>query len=276
MYEDITNWVVISDLHSGCQLGLCPPEGVQLDEGGFYLPSSIQQKVWAYWRDFWDVWVPHVTEGEPFGVEVNGDILDGVHHRSTHQITHNLTDQAKIAAMILQPIFDLCEGRMFIVRGTEAHVGQSGAEEERLACELGVVPNNLGQYARFDLWKTVGDGLVHFLHHIGTTSSNAYEATAVNKELTEEFNEAARWNERAPNIIVRSHRHRSLKVTIPTAAGEAIAVVTPGWQAKTPFAWRVAGARLAPPQFGGIVIRQGDDELYTRSKTYTIGRTDIE
>lgn len=276
MFDDCTNWVVISDIHAGCQLGLCPPEGALLDEGGFYSPSEIQLAVWQYWRQFWDEWVPTVTRGEPFGVIVNGDTLDGKHHGSVHQFAHNLEEQKRVAESILEPIVDMCEGRFYMIRGTEAHVGPSGQAEESLAKSLGAHPNKIGQYARYDLWKRIGNGLVHCLHHIGTTSSSAYEGTAVNKELSEEFLESARWGEDAPNIIVRSHRHRHFKVQIPAKSGFAIAEVTPGWQAKTPFAWRIAGARLAPPQFGGIVIRHGDEDLYTRNYTKTIGRSDIE
>jgi hypothetical protein len=270
------NLIVISDIHAGCQLGLCPPNGVVLDEGGRYKPNRVQRKVWEYWRYFWDVWVPVVTRGEDFAVVLNGDALDGRHHGSTHQISQNLTDQKKIAYEMLAPVAGLAKNGYYHIRGTEAHSGPSGENEEQLAKDLGAVPNTEGQYARYDLWKQVGGGLVHLLHHIGTSSSNAYEATAINKELTEEFNEAARWGERAPDVIIRSHRHRQIKVTVPTARGEGIAEVTPGWQAKTPFTWRIAGGRLAPPQFGGLLVKQGDEELYTRSRVWTIGRSPAE
>ena len=30
----VNNLVVVSDLHCGCRLGLCPEGGAQLDEGG--------------------------------------------------------------------------------------------------------------------------------------------------------------------------------------------------------------------------------------------------
>jgi len=273
---NVNNWICVSDIHAGCQLGLCPPEGVMLDEGGTYMPNNIQIHMGEHWQEFWKKWVPMVTRRQPYGIVINGDTIDGIHHHSTHQITHNLTDQSKIAETILRPIVEKAKGGLYMVRGTEAHVGPSGAKEEELAKNLGAIPNEFGQYARYELWLRVGDALVHFLHHIGTTSSNAYEATAINKELTEEFNEASRWREEPPDIIIRSHRHRHLKITIPTAKGEAIAEVTPGWQAKTPFMWRIAGARLAPPQFGGIIIRQGDEEFFTRNKVWTISRSKIE
>jgi len=270
------NLIVISDTHIGCQLGLCPPSGLKFDNGGAYTPNNIQKSVYEYWEYFWHVWVPSVTRMEDYAVVLNGDALDGRHHGSTHQWSHNLTDQSKAAYEILAPIVERAKNGYYHIRGTEAHAGESGENEEELARALGAIPNAEGQYARFDLWKKVGGGLVHLLHHIGTSSSNAYEATAVNKELTEEFNESARWGNRPPNITIRSHRHCHLKITVPTAHGEGIAEITPGWQAKTPFTWRIAGGRLAPPQFGGVVVKQGDEELYTRSRVWTIGRSPVE
>ena len=92
-------------------------------------------------------------------------------------------------------------------------------------------------------FKPPGGRLVHFLHHIGTTSSTAHEASAVNGELSAMYVEAGRFGDEPPAIIVRSHRHRYIKVQLAAEGGEASAVVTPGWQLKTPFAWKIAGAR---------------------------------
>jgi hypothetical protein len=278
--KDLNNLVVVSDLHSGCRLSLCPPEGARLDDGGTYLPSPFQRKLWKYWRIFWDEFVPEATRKEPYGTVINGDIVDGVHHRSTTQISQNLEDQAEIAYQIIQPIADKCQGRLWMIRGTEAHVGQSGVEEERLGKRLGAVPNKEGQHARYELWKQVGPKVVHLLHHIGSTGSQAYEATAVHKELVESFAESARWGRKAPDVIVRSHRHRHIETTIATGdahnTGRAIAVVTPAWQGKTPFSWKIPGARLSTPQFGGIVIRYAKGELFVRSKVWTIDRSEVE
>ncbi len=274
--DDITNWVVVSDIHAGCQLGLCPDGGVRLDEGGTYQPSSIQRKIYGHWREFWDRWVPSVTKGEPYGIIVNGDTIDGTHHGATHQISHNLQDQANIAYELLAPEVERAGGRLYMIRGTEAHVGKSGVQEEALAERLEAIPNEFGQRARYELWKRIGGGLIHVLHHIGTSGSQAYEATAVHKELTEAFLESGRWGNRPPDIIVRSHRHRLLRTEVPTHRRVAIAVVTPGWQAKTPFAWKIAGARQSLPQFGGILIRHGDEDLFVRTFVRSIERSRVE
>jgi len=272
----IRNVIVVSDTHCGCRLGLCHPDGAALDDGGVYQPSSVQKKLWVMWDSFWGEWVPRVTHGDPYAVVHNGDAIDGRHHDSTTQISQNIEDQSELAYQILKPVVELCEGRYFHIRGTESHVGQSGVYEEQLAKRLGAIPNEFGQHARWELWKLVSDGLVHFSHHIGTTGSNAYESTAVHKELVEAFSEAGRWQQRPPDVIVRSHRHRCLETRIPNGNGYATSFVTAGFQLKTPFAYRIAGARQAQPQIGGSLIRQGDEELHTRHKVWQLERPKAE
>ncbi len=276
------NLIVISDTHCGCRLALHPPTPSVLDDGGTYHPSPFQLKIWMFWRLFWDDWVPEVTRGEPYDLVHNGDCVEGTHHRATTPVSHNMEDQLRIAETVMRPVVEACKasgGTYYHVRGTEAHVGQSGIYEEQLAQRLGAKPNQDGQYARWDLWKRVGDAqgpLVHLLHHIGTTGSAAHEASAVNAELTAEYVEAARWGHEPPDFIVRSHRHRSMAVDMDSAKGYAAAIVTPAWQGKTPFTFKIPGARLAEPQFGGIAIRQGDIENYYRRKVWTLGRSKAE
>jgi hypothetical protein len=240
------------------------------------MASNFQKKIWKMWREFWDIWVPMATRGEVYDVCINGDCIDGNHHNSTTQISHNLKDQKRIAEMILRPIVENCRN-FYMVRGTEAHVGQSGVNEEEVAEILGAIPNKEGQYARHELWLYVGDSLVHLMHHIGSTGSAAYESTAVHKEMTESLCEAARQGLEPPSVIIRSHRHRAFKTSFPAARGEMISAVSPGWQAKTPFAYKIPGGRISLPQFGGLIVRSGDeDPIFVRHKTWHIGRPEAE
>src|SRR5262245_51985783 len=100
--------VVVSDMHCASTLGLCPPQGHKLDDGGEYKPSDVQKKVWAIWEEFWNIWVPKVTKGEPWDLLVNGDAIDGDHHRTTTTISRNLHDQFRAATDCLAPIVKLC------------------------------------------------------------------------------------------------------------------------------------------------------------------------
>lgn len=260
----LRNLVVVSDLHCGCRLGLHSDDPTPLDDGGTYHPSSLQRTVWEWWTEFWDDWVPEACHGEPYAVLVVGDTLDGVHHKSTSQISQNLADQAEIAYRILAPVVERCGKRIYMIRGTEAHVGPSGVEEDRLARRLGAVPDQDGRYARWETWIELGEGLIHATHHIGTTGSQAYESTAVMRELAEAYAEAGRWRQRPPDVLVRGHRHRHIEIRVPTSLGYGIAFTSPAWQLKTPFTYRIPGARQSLPQIGGSVIRQGDTDLYTR------------
>ena len=269
--ESARTIIAISDTHSGCRLALAGREPFRLDDGGPYQPSPLQLKLWDMWREFWDEWVPMVTHGEPYIVVHNGDPLEGVHHGAVTQISHNKLDQKRLAKSILAP--EVAKAAAFyMVRGTEAHGGPSDCDEESLAEELGAIPNEQGQHARWELWMNLGGHLVHFSHHIGTTGSSAYEATAVHKELNESFVEAGRWGDTPPQVIVRSHRHRFIETRIAGKDGYYSSVVTPGWQLKTPFAHKIPGARVSQPQIGGIAIRLGDEELHTRSKVWRIER----
>jgi hypothetical protein len=270
--DQISNLVVISDTHCGCRLGLCPPGPVMLDEGVKYFPSDVQSRVWAWWEEFWGEWIPDVTRGEPYAVVVNGDATDGRHHGSVTQISHNLDDQAKIARLIMAPVVEKCEGRLYWIRGTEAHSGPSGEMEESLARDLKAIPNEIGQHARYEMWIRIGGkALVHVTHAIGATGSMAYESTAPMKELTETYVEAGRWHDEPPDVVVRSHRHRNIEVRIQTYKGFCTACTTGGWQLKTPFVYR-GPARMSVPQIGGSLVRHGDEDTYTRHFIRTIGR----
>jgi len=275
--ESIKNLVIISDTHVGCKLALCHPDGAALDEGGKYMPSLLQLKLWAVWENFWNLWVPQATRGDPFIVIHNGDAIDGNHHGSTTQWSHNLADQRKHAQLILKDVVDRCAGRYYHIRGTEAHVGSSGTEEEQLAKSLGAIQGANGNYARWELLKTIGDRhTAHFTHHIGTTSSAAHETSAVNAELASAFTEAGRWLHAPPSIICRSHRHRCSEIRLPSKYGYVTAFVTGCFQMKTPFVYRLAGGRSSAPQIGGSLIRLGDEEIFTRHSIVEVGRVEAE
>lgn len=268
--------IIISDLHCGCQYGLCPPRPIPLDGGGKYIPSALQGKVWQWWRKMWDEWIPQVTREEEFALVINGDTTDGRHHGSVTQISQNIHDQFNIAREILEPFAEKVNGRFFMIRGTEAHTGVSGENEEMLADVLGAIPDSSGNHARYELWlRLVNETgpLAHIMHHIGTAGSTAYEPTALAREYSIECEESGRWGNPLPDFVVRSHRHRFSKVEFPTQRGYGESITTPGWQLKTPFTWKIAGGRMSLPQFGGILIRKGDEEHYSRAFVQNITRS---
>lgn len=264
MPKRLSNIVVISDQHVGCQMGLCPAGGIPLDGGGHYRPSALQKVVWRWWSEFWRDFVPTATKGEPFVVVNNGDALEGRHHNATTQVSHNLKDQLAAARSVLAPVVDACKGQYYHVRGTEAHVGQSGENEEQLASKLGAIPNEDGHHARWELRLRLGGRLIHFTHHISTSSSPYANTTAIQRELVNSYLETGRWGDEPYSMIVRSHRHQHSEVSWQSVHSKVTGVVSPAWQLKTPFVYRI-GARMQQPEIGGLVIRLADGELFVRA-----------
>ena len=290
---DTNNIIVVSDMHVGCRLGLMHPDGATLDDGGKTMPSPAQRKMWDVWEYFWQEWVPTRTRGEKYVIVINGDAMEGVHHKAITQWSQNdATDQVNHGVKILGPIVS---GKKVLayyhIRGSTAHAGESGKNEETLARELGARPRGSDadedgdldlsqgqegvQHARWEIYKRIGSknggeggSPIHILHTIGTTGSQHYESTALLKEHIEALVEAARWGREAPGGIVRSHRHRAFQIRIPAIlrglphSSEAVALITAGWQMKTPFAHRIAGARVSQPQFGGALVSVHKGELY--------------
>ena len=272
------NIVVISDMHAGCRYALCPPE-VNLDHAGKYIASDYQKILYEKWIEFWGDWIPKTTKKKDYILVINGDAIDGSHHGAKTQISQNYADQANIFDSLMEvPLSDKRLKQIYFIRGTEAHVGKSAEQEEQIAKRI-AKPDEHGNFSRYDLWFELGQkkSLIHFSHHIGTTSSAAYESTAVLKELIEAYNEAGRWHERPPDCVVRSHRHRAFLISIPAANGQAYSCVTPGWQLKTPFVWRVGMGRSSQPQIGGLIIRENTaGDFYVVSRTWTMKRSKTE
>lgn len=260
--SDVRHLVVVSDLHCGSGVAVCPGE-VQLDERSKHIPSPVQNKLHSWWLEFWNEWVPYATGGEPYSVVVNGDLIEGRHHLAIDPFTLNLAIQSRVARELLKPVRAKAVN-MLLVRGTEVHDGKACEQLETLGELLGVDQID-GNYSTYKLVLDFCGHTIHFDHHIGVTQSAAYETSALNRALVKEFVEAGRWGGKVADWQVRSHRHQSCGIWMPSARGRCGVVVTPSWQALTAFGHKVAtGSR---PQIGGIVMTAepwGDLEIRNR------------
>jgi hypothetical protein len=122
-----------SDQHAGSALAMCPAE-IKLDDGGTYTASKMQR--WAYqcWGDYWKRVAQVVKKEKALLYEVfHGDAVEGQHHGSTQVASGNPNAQAAIITACMAIPLALKPDKMFWVRGTETHVGQSASAEERIA-----------------------------------------------------------------------------------------------------------------------------------------------
>lgn len=262
--------VVVSDIHAGSSVAVCPPDFV-CDDGQEVRLSDAQRALWAQWRLFWDEFVPRVTGGEDYAVVINGDVTEGNHHKAVQTISENESDHIRAAVELLQPVRDKA-AKLYIVRGTEAHVGPSGGLEEQVARQVRADSDGPIK-SHWQLWMDLGPHLIHCSHHVGTTSSTSYEHSALSRELAANLLESAQWGERPADVIVRSHRHRYSTATLPTSRGTAEVIVTPAWQLRTAFAWKKVSMRL--PQVGGVVLGYDEWGLFTRRMVWVPPRQGV-
>jgi hypothetical protein len=263
--------VVISDLHIGSTLGLCPEDGLQVSDGGCYLPNKFQTTLWKFWKDFWGDFVPRQVAGaESVTLVVNGDPVEGLHHQQTGIITNNLNFQEEGAIRVLNTIPTIIKfDHKYLVRGTEAHSEPGNQSDERLAKGTGCEKNEIGEYSSWQIWLEVNGVLIQFAHHISGTQSFAYESTAPMRELVAGLVESAQWGSKIPQIFVRSHRHRFIPVSIPYKNGRIWCIITAAWQLKTGFAEKID--RMRNPSIGGLVLKIGNEgEIDVREKLYPL------
>lgn len=257
--------VTISDLHIGSHSGLCSWDGLHLDNGGHVAPSVFQEYLWKCWVHYWNEFVPTNTAGfDKTIVVVNGDAVDGNHHNSPDLVA-NVKDQEKAAVSILGDIRNRYQ--VYIVRGTEAHGGLGEQSTERIASTLDCPQDEIGNHSVWQLWLEAAGVVFQFAHHIGTTSSAAYETSAPMRELVAGLVEAAQWGAPVADIYTRSHRHRYIPVSIPRSGDRDIQlVITPAWQLRTPFVEKIDRMRL--PHIGGVLYLAEDGKCQILKKLY--------
>lgn len=268
----INNIVAVGDLHLGSRYAMLPP-GIRL-ENLIPTPTKLNSEIHKRWQYFWKEYVPTETKNEDFVIVVNGDVIDGCHHGSKNQITQVLSEQQDIAITLLQEVMKSKHAKkIYFVAGTPAHVGEQAETEKGVARALNAVPDQFGTLVRQELWLELGGKyLCNFMHHISASDTSA----AVEKELMHLISESGRWNNRIPDVVIRSHRHSATGVWKPTYHGRATSYTLPSFQACTDFAKRVSGARTSTSQIGGAIIKCNQDNPYILDKIWSLRRPKIE
>lgn len=266
--------VAVSDLHVGSSTGLCSTDGIRGPDGTLHKPSKFQEFLWRCWVHFWNEQVPERCKGADKTVLViNGDSIDGCHHNTVNLMTNSIQCQERAAAEILKTVTTRFD-RVYMVRGTEAHVGPGAESDERIGELIGSEKDDSGDYTRWQLWLNASGQIFQFAHHIGTTSSAAYESSAPMREMVAGLVEAAQWGQALPDVFVRSHRHRFIEVPMASTKGRIRIVITPAWQLRTPFVERIDRMRL--PHIGGVIFIVEDGECLVKEKLYSLPKPTIE
>lgn len=241
--------VVISDIHAGSTVALMPPS-LKLAEATEVLCNELQAWYWRCWVHFCN-WLQKETNGEPYVLILNGDLVEGDHHRTEQIIGRNLSDHIKCAEELLKPVA-MRAAKVFITKGTECHTGDTEAAlgQILLAEKNPETDRRVFDRLTLDIW---GVRLVA-RHHVSTTSRPWLEANGLGMELASEQLHAVRNGETMPRVLCVAHRHVGGHVT----TNEGICLATPAWQGLTRFGHKAVGA--ARCKAGGYLLDWRDVE----------------
>lgn len=260
---------VVSDLHAGSTVALCPPR-VSLDDGGHYEASRAQRWMWERWDSFWDTVAEQRDRAKADLIFVcNGDAVDGNHHGTTQILSGNPTAQASVVNEVLGVPLSLAPDRMAFTRGTDAHVGPSAAFEERIALGLHkdgrpvIMDAETGTASWWHLNMDIQDRILNFAHHGKIGGRPSTKMTAVYSQAFDIWTEHTMRGERAPDLSVRSHMHRFAD------SGKAYPtrhIQTPAWQLATSYVNKIAPNTLA--DIGGIIVTIRDGKMDAQEYLY--------
>lgn len=262
--------VVVSDLHAGSTVGLCPFSFEH--EGGVHRANAAQKWLWRNWKDFWEV-VSRLRDDTklPLVTIVNGDATDRDHHGTTELITRNEADLLNLAFIVLEPAVAVSDA-MIMVRGTAVHSGESAWMEEKVAQDIAITEWHSDQQASWwHLYGEFGGVVFDAQHHPEAggsrpwTSGNA--ANLISSFVLEEY---ARSGDRIPDVALRAHTHQFQTSGVNRYP---FVIFTPPWQVATSYVNGPVAAAGKINSVGGLyfICRNG---AYTWEKVVYIPRRD--
>lgn len=246
--------VILSDLHVGSTLGVWPKTHKRLREGNPIGLNKLQEWLWECWQDG-SKWVKDTCK-DGYVLALNGDLIDGIHHKTTQVMSPLVDDQIDACIGLLTP---LAKGATKVVAtlGTESHTGNT---EHAIASALGALP--CADHAT--AWNAVHlimNGVeVELMHHISSAGAPWGEATGHSQTLNLRRAERSRLGRQAPTVMIRGHRHRFGY----WCDGAGLTVVTPSWQGLTRWAWKAVPGAECHVGFTVIDFTELEDGIIPR------------
>ena len=229
---------IAGDMHVNSTTALCPP-AFNMDDGGTYRASKVQRFIWKHWLYYWQrVAEEKERTGLPGIVIFNGEMADDLNHRSTQLITKNTSDQIRLAVMALSPALNVAD-HIICTRGTEAHSGASACVDEIIAEDIGAIPDENDNHARWLFRSVIAGVTLHVAHHPGMGHARPWtrggDANRIAAQLTFRYVEQ---DMPPPDLAVFGHVHKPVD---SFDNFKTRVIVQPSWQLTNAFGHRLGG-----------------------------------
>jgi hypothetical protein len=240
--------ILCGDQHALSLFGLTPPSGKNIEGGNVGL-TPVQEYLFECWEHCRTVYLPSVCGAMPRILWLAGDSIEGLHHGGNGVDATEIESHVQGAVDILKPLAETCE-KTFMVAGTEAHAGALGQWDELVAEKIGAQSDGV-RHAPFEIRHRVDGVLFHMTHHIGGSYVDASDMTPLVGEWVAMQAAAADPAYPMPDVIVRGHSHLW---RTPYVREDKTVIALPGWQARTPYAFKLRRARAKPSDIGLVVV----------------------
>lgn len=225
--------LIVSDTHCGSDVGLLAPS-FQTGKGNVITHGNNHHQAWL-----WQNWKSLLAEAykiigkDKFVLTINGDAIEGIHHRSTEMVSQKWEEHLQIATDILKPVADKA-AKVLVVKGTECHTQNL---EQALSDRLG------GGVAKDKHLYRMHGCLIDAAHHMGTTSRSYLEASSYSIHMGNARLNYARAGHEIPKVFLRGHRHVGGQFN----DGYGIYAVTGAWQFLTRHGHKVVTDSIPSP-----------------------------
>lgn len=255
---------VVSDVHAGGTTAVCPDE-IRLDDGGKYQASKAQRWLMQCWRDYWEQIAKKRDEAKAeLYVCVNGDLVEGDHHRTTQIMSGNPNAQAAAWTACAAPMLELKPDRIAIIRGTGAHAGVSASSEERIADGLRrdkrpIISDPDTGAASWWHWRPELNGVrLSITHHGRMGRLPRTRGSQLVLYAWDILDEHAQSGHPHPHLAFRAHNHKRGD----TGSAAPVRVVATGaWQLGTEHVHKVAPDSLADIGGACVLLDRGEYEF---------------
>lgn len=236
--------VSFSDLHCASPVGIMPPGQWQLRSANVK-QNKGQRLTWKMFCNDADK-IGKMRTNAKLIVVLNGDMVEGVHHGNKQVITSYMAEQEAIATGAIDHAlqnmkFDDEKGdRLYFVRGTNSHVGES---EERIARDFDAVPyrkdsnseNMDGRYCHPSLKMQINGTRIWWAHKLAGVGKGANRENSMRNYMRHLRQDMYAQKITPPDYVIGSHFHQRLYVPDAYRDHEIRGFVLPSYKLKDDY-----------------------------------------
>jgi len=230
------------------------PPGATLSNGQAVTPSASQTWLWQEWEKYAaDIAATaQHFKADKITVVINGDWGDINRHPGAPLIEYENRDTVlDWMGKMLNPLQHFAH-KLYVARGTEAHVGGNGWLENRAAKEAQAeADTQTGLHSFWELTLRVEDVRFYIAHHPGANSRVPWTNGAAAIRVAAKFKQFYFDRRERPDVCVFSHVHHSEDSYDNQAPVRALFL--PPWCLADPHAMS-SGVIKASQQIGGIIV----------------------